>query len=100
MHTSLVFACCATGALFLATHHAGIDNDKMNVLNVLEHPFPGGEGVSTLGAGVDVSTKRARRDLALDKDLKQESKSRLVQKPTCNVYHTLALIRRSRTLLV
>ena len=38
----------------LATHHADIDNDDMNALDVLEHPIPGRKGVSTLGAGVDV----------------------------------------------
>ena len=59
MYTKSAFACCATGAVALATHHAGIENNKMDVLDVLEHPIPGGEGVSTLGAGVDVSTRRS-----------------------------------------
>ena len=91
MYTKSAFACCATGAVPLATHNVDIDNDDMNSLNVLEHPILGGEGVSTLGAGVDESNIRSCQDLEAEK---QE------QKPTCNVYHTLALFRISRTLLV
>ena len=43
----------------LATHHADIDNDDMNALDVLEHPIPGRKGVSTLGAGVNVEQSLA-----------------------------------------